>query len=109
MNYSMRTSPGRDTIVSIYSIEDIKRHHRGHWFDKETMRFFKSRVYSDIYPGKDGKVYFVSSEQGPVGNRGYSIRRYDVATDCISTEGTFMVWKTLAAARAAAKRIANDA
>ena len=45
------------------TIDDIKRRHiefGGKFFDKEHMRWFKSRVHSKVYEGTGG-VYFVTS------------------------------------------------
>jgi hypothetical protein len=58
----------------------------GHWFDKETMRFFKSRV--GIIRSKGDDYYFVSSEQPPHGKRMFSVRHMDIGGD-IKTIGEF--------------------
>lgn len=41
-----------------------------HWFDADTLRFFKSRVLDTVY----GSRFFISSEKPPHGNRQYAIR-----------------------------------
>lgn len=50
----------------IYSIDDLVRvynsYNMGHFFDKDTMRFFKSRLTS-MFGNKDGEFYFVTSEK----------------------------------------------
>lgn len=82
-----------------------------HWFDKDTLFFFRSRVSREIYPGGGGRVYFVSSEQPPECKRAYSVRLYSpgLGRSCISTEGEFMGHPTWAAAhRAAAEAAAAD-
>lgn len=75
-------------VNGIYTTDDIRARHRGHWFSEGAMRFFKSRVGIDAYNGPGG-IYFVSSEQGPSGVRRYSVRSYDLATDTIDTVGEF--------------------
>ena len=55
----------------------------GHWFDRSTMRFFRSMLSRSAYVGPGG-VYFVSSEQFDDGaRRAYTVRAWrgsDVAT-----------------------------
>jgi len=80
------------TPKDFYSTDDIIRHHRGHYFDKSTMRFFRSRVLLSAFPGKD-EVYFVTSEQF-VGStetkpRRYTVRAYNPVTDNIRTVEPF--------------------
>lgn len=50
--------------VRIVGMDDVRRKHSGHWFDADTMRFFRSRVGSKAYESNDGRYrFFVSSEQ----------------------------------------------
>lgn len=76
------------------STEDIIRYHRGHYFDKDTMRFFRSRVLSPAFPGRD-EVYFVTSEQfvsystGTIKPRMYTVRAFNPVTDNIRTVQPF--------------------
>tara|TARA_Y100000310_G_C20648450_1_gene797994 strand:+ start:661 stop:1047 length:387 start_codon:yes stop_codon:yes gene_type:complete len=58
----------------------------GHWFDKETMRFFKSKI--GLVRSKGDDYYFVSSEQPPHGPRMFSVRHMDKDGD-IKTIGEF--------------------
>ena len=66
-----------------YSMATIRNAHRGHWFDRDTLRFFRSRISEEVYQGPGG-VFFVSSEQFTSGNysepRRYTVRRF-VETD----------------------------
>lgn len=82
------------------------------YFDKDTMRFFRSRVGSKVYADGKGGAIFTTSEQF-VGSQGaaqrrYSVRRYDAATCSFDTVGEFQAYKTSAQANAAAKRIAHS-
>ena len=65
------------------TIEDIRRHHRGHWFDRDTMRFFGTRFCDSgrVHAGR----FFVTSEQPPHGDRIYAVRCYDAETDSVET------------------------
>ena len=77
------------------TIEDIKAANAKagwHYFEPGTMRFFKSRVLSQVFEGKGG-IYFVTSEQF-VGSEGakprrYTIRQFNPTTADISTFGPF--------------------
>lgn len=41
-----------------------------HFFERATMRFFKSRIFSTIYGGR----YFITSEINPSGKKRYTVR-----------------------------------
>lgn len=59
------------------TINDIKSKNRvlgHHFFERATMRFFKSRVLSDVFEGIGG-TYFVTSEQFENQTRRYTVRR----------------------------------
>jgi hypothetical protein len=79
-----------------------------HWFDKATMRFFKSRVDDTAWADGKGGAYFVSSEKGPHGPRAYSVRHYDPRSCSIDTVGEFMGHRTKRQAVAAAKKAAGQ-
>jgi len=59
----------------------------GHWFDPDTMRFFKSRI-GETRRMPDGTWYFVSSEKPPHGPRMFSVRKMELDGD-INTIGEF--------------------
>lgn len=59
------------------TIEQIKTANAAaghHFFDRDTLRFFKSRIGSRTYVGRDGRTYFVTSEKGPNRVRRYTVR-----------------------------------
>ena len=78
--------------LNIYSISDVKRHHDGHWFSPETMRFFSSKVSDVVYPGVEN-VFFVSSEQFKSYSfdcpRKFTVRKFNIKTKDINTVGEF--------------------
>lgn len=41
-----------------------------HWFDADTLRFFRTRLSEYLYGGR----YFVTSEENPSGERRYTVR-----------------------------------
>ena len=79
------------------NMTDVKRHNKEvghHFFSKDTMGFFNSRIESNLIGGK----YFVTSEKNDDWPRLYTIREYDKTTGRISTHGDFQQYKTLRAA-----------
>jgi hypothetical protein len=80
------------------------------YFDKETMRFFRSRVESGPYQGAGG-IFFVTSEQF-VGSyytdpRKYSVRRFFPETGACCSFGEFNRTLHLEDAREDAKAAAR--
>lgn len=79
-------------------IRDYQRRRRGHWFDRETMRFFGTIIQPSMLDlDGAGVTLFVTSEKPPHGRRAYCLRAYlwgaaevvsltDVAS--IATRGT---------------------
>lgn len=77
---------------------------RRHWFDRDTMRFFRTRLpYSGIQG--PGGTFFTSSEQPPHGRRMHSVRQL-VGPGDIDTRGKFCSL-TAAKARTIATRLAK--
>ncbi len=58
----------------------------GHFFDTDTLRFFKSRIGAVRI--KDGVWFFITSEKPPHGPRAYSVRRMEL-DGAINTVGEF--------------------
>lgn len=85
------------------SIDEIKAAHTGHWFSPDTMRFWGTRVYPEVYQG-DGVTYFISSDRDPWGCRLYSVRFCTLEGD-IGTVEPFQGYSTLRAARKAVERL----
>ena len=56
------------------TIHEIERRTKGHWWDKDTMRFFGTRAHGAVYEGPGG-VFFVTSERPPYP---YNVRRCSV-------------------------------
>ena len=82
-----------------------------HFFDRDTLRFFNSRVGRSVYQGPGG-VYFVSSEQfepssGPAFPRKYSVRKFHPKDCSVDTVGDFQRFGFEHAATDEAKRLAR--
>ena len=81
-------------MVKALTMADVKRNNKEagqFWFSLTTMRFFQSKVESELIDGK----FFVTSEQsGWDSPRLYSIRKYNPETHVIDTVGIFQAFKT---------------
>lgn len=55
---------------SIAEVKEANKKNGYHFFDKETMKFFRSTIVSDLIAGQ----YFITSEVNPEGERSYSVR-----------------------------------
>ena len=76
-----------------------------HFFDRDTLRFFNSRIGQNVYTGGDG-WYFTTSEVPPHGERAYTVRRMD-QHGRVHTVGEFMGYRSASAARSAAQEAAQ--
>lgn len=87
-------------------MQDIKQANRDagfHFFDRDTMRFFDSRILSQVYSGPGG-VFFVTSERGPAGPRGYTVRQRLENGDVTTAQGCpINKWDKIRAQRVAHK------
>lgn len=108
--------PDYGTRLDISQIQDLVRRSGSHFFDRETMRFFRSRVDYHVAVGSDG-WYFVTSEkhESPY-LRINEPRKYTVRRLSINAEGTdlrldeyenFQYFATLRGARNAADKCAR--
>lgn len=60
----------------------------GHWFDKDTLSFFNSKMPQRGFKHKDS-YYFITSEKFGDNERKYTPRRLDLNTGEIETIGEF--------------------
>lgn len=74
-------------LTDIFSVDDIKRKHSGHFFSPDTMRFFASRLIQDVFPTNKGAVYFVTSEKACFRDptRVFNVRLYNIEKDSFDT------------------------
>jgi hypothetical protein len=101
----MHGSPG--STVDIRSVKECADICRSHFFEADTLRFFKSRVAERAYNDGRGGAYFTTSEKGPNDVRAHTVRYYDPKRCGVETVGKFQQYKTAAQANGAAKRIAT--
>lgn len=98
-------------LSKIYTVEQLKRavsETGSHFFDKDTMRFFKSRVAPGVIHTDTGLV-FITSEQFETwypsyyrDARKYTVRKLTEFGDIVEI-GEFQQYDSLYAARKAAK------
>lgn len=100
----------------LWTLSEIKAKNHAvgqHYFEPDTMRFFRSRCSEQVFPCFAARVtYFVTSEQ----NRGwggdfprlYSVRKADWETGSCDTVGTFQGYKSLSGALGAARRLVKQ-
>lgn len=97
--------------ITINDIEEINREKGYHFFDRDTMNFFRSRVERDALQfGQliDGK-YFVTSEQFDRSSpRLYSVRSFNSGTGNVDTVGDFQEFGTKGQAKKFAWCMANE-
>ncbi len=79
-----------------WDMTEIKKCNSGkgkHFFDRDTMRFFKSRIESSQPIHGPKGIFFVTSEQAPGGKRKYTIRKFNPKTCEVKTHGEFQEFK----------------
>jgi hypothetical protein len=85
-------------------VDEIRRAHDGHWFDADTMRFFRTRLGDIVIGGR----YFISSEASDYNApRLYSIREA-FADASIDTVGEFQAYRTRREAEKVARTLPTD-
>lgn len=96
------------------TLNDVKAaatEHGSHWFDRDTMAFFNTRLQSKVYPMDTGDILFVTSERMDADHpRRYSIRRAYFDGEGrfqIRTIGDFQEYATADEAHRAAKLLAR--
>jgi hypothetical protein len=86
--------------------EYVRRSGDTHWFDRDTMRFFNTRLSSTYY----GNGVFVSSERSPSGVRRYTVRvlRVSEGRYTVQSVSGFGAYASLAGASNAARRASRE-
>lgn len=79
-------------------ITEIKRIHKGHWFDRDTIRFFGTR-FMDYVTDRHG-MFITEEKVGPFTDEtAFSVRLYVSSVDRVVTVGDFNGFETLEKAR----------
>lgn len=93
----VQTLPNFNTLYRLKAFHEDKGFY---FFSQDTMRFFKSRIHSDVYGG----CVFVTSER-QYGRRRYFTVRYIDARGNIETVGEFQGFDTRSKAHTFAKNL----
>lgn len=102
-----RKAARKTASLTMATLRANNRRAGSHWFDKDTMRFFNTRVGNKLFKGSRC-VFFVTSEEGPRGGRKFSVRKTCDRGGRIQTAGDFQAYSTRAQAESAAKRLAKQ-
>jgi hypothetical protein len=102
----------RDDLWTMTAIRQANADAGRHFFEPETLRFFRSRIVSQSPHQGPGGIYFVTSERfvlssGPAKPRRYTVREFNPETGDIVTHGRFQQYKSAQKAREAAERAAS--
>jgi len=93
------------TYQTLSDVKAANRESGGHWFDKSTMRFFNTRMESQLYGGR----YFITSERYDENHgKRYSIRQA-MPDGSVDTVGEFQQYFSLESARIAVRLLVNEA
>lgn len=93
-----------DRRWDIHEIKEANKASGYHFFDRDTIKFFHSKVFPTVYQGPGG-VFFVTSEyRDTPADKEYKVRQFNVSNASIRTETTY---KDKVSAAAHAKRSAN--
>ena len=102
-------------LTTLTQIQERNRAMGFHFFDRETMRFFDSRVSTKVYPLDSGDCLFVTSERyvpsdpnrlpGP---RKYTVNIAQMDGDTDHIFGGFQAYATLIDAQSAARRYQTE-
>lgn len=89
----------RKRLFSMADIKELNREAGQYFFERSTIRFFKSCIESGLLKGG----YFITSEEPPHGGRKYSARKVDYLNGSIETLSDFCEYSTKEDARDAIK------
>ena len=93
-------------IETMQDLVRVSQEKGSHFFDRDAMRCFQSRVSDRLYPAADGTVVFVTSERFESGKRRdprrWSVRRFDPVTGTVAEVSAFQAFKSAHAAHKAA-------
>lgn len=79
----------------------------GHFFSRDNMRFFSSRLSEEVFEGPGG-IFFVTSErQDERHPRRYTVREFRPRNGSVHTTSEFQQFKTIRGAKNYAKRCAD--
>lgn len=94
------TPDGWQNAITTATIAHLNDHMGNYWFSRETLRFFKGKVYGPVYGTEHGRLLFISSEKYLDERRRFAIREME-ADGSIETIGETLQYATYKAAEKA--------
>src|SRR3990167_10424128 len=98
-------------IETVQDLARVSQEKGSHFFDRDAMRYFQSRVSDRLYPAPDGTVVFVTSERFESGKRRdprrWSVRRFDPVTGTVAEVSAFQAYQSASGAHSAAAEAAR--
>jgi hypothetical protein len=92
---------------NVYTIHDLPSLHKGHFFSKDTMKYWGSRLVGEIYVSNLGIAYFVTSELNyDRTQRFFTIRSLDTKTGKVDSCSGFLAYTTKTQALTQALKLA---
>lgn len=82
------------TNLSMNNIIKLVEKEGNLFFEKSNMKFWNSRVCSDVYSRDNIIYYFITSEKREDQNRLYTIRSFNIKSKRIETIGSFQQYLT---------------
>jgi hypothetical protein len=104
MTFTKEQVKSMANVNQVFQLKRLHENNGGYFFSKESMRFFSSRIHSDVYGG----CVFVTSEQNSSRRYEYSrlyTVRYMDADGSTRTVGEFQGFDTRSKAHTFAKNI----
>lgn len=98
----MRTIPMSDVRARY-----LDRPNPGHWFDRGSIRFFRTVLPRTAYEARNGTVYFATAETGPDNVQRFSVRCLSRDGASIRTIGPFQGYASRAEANRDARLFAE--
>jgi len=95
------------------SLDRLKQYYQGHFFDKDSMRFWNSRISEssiteNIVDGQVVGAWFATSEDNfDRSKRLYTARYFDISEHYMSTIGEFQAYSSLRQAKSVIKSLAK--
>ena len=84
--------------IDIDQVKSLARVHGSYFFEPNTMRFFKSRILSDVVPDERGWRFCTSEKFDELYGRRYTARHINFDGD-VRTLGEFYMYTTAAKAK----------
>jgi hypothetical protein len=105
MNITTELAKTLPNFYSMIQVQSWNRQNGGYFFEPSSMRFFSSRVHSDLYGG----CVFVTSERNTYSNnpRAYTVRMI-TSSGHIETIGDFQGFSSRYGAHAYAKAVGDE-